>query len=77
MHWLAGSRRATGEYAGGSADTDPTASATGDRKALRKVETCLKIFTMSGRGVYDQMTSEQGAGFTPEAAQYAVDNLPE
>ncbi len=30
---------------------------------------------MSERGVYDQLTSEYGEGFSPEAAQYAVDNL--
>jgi len=30
---------------------------------------------MSKQGIYDQLTSDYGEKFTPEAAQYAVDNL--
>ena len=30
---------------------------------------------MSKQGIYDQLTSEAGEQFTPEEAQYAVDNL--
>ena len=30
---------------------------------------------MSKAGLYDQLTSEYGEQFTPEAAQYAVDNV--
>ena len=30
---------------------------------------------MSKAGIYDQLTSEYGEQFTPEEAQYAIDNL--
>ena len=30
---------------------------------------------MSKQGIYDQLTSEYGEQFSPEAAQYAVDNM--
>ena len=30
---------------------------------------------MSKQGVYDQLTSEYGEQFSPEAAQYAIDNV--
>ena len=30
---------------------------------------------MSKQGIFDQLTSEYGEKFSPEAAQYAVDNL--
>lgn len=30
---------------------------------------------MSKQGIYDQLTSSYGEGFSAEAAQYAVDNL--
>lgn len=30
---------------------------------------------MSKQGIYDQLTSEYGEKFSPEAAQYAIDNL--
>ena len=30
---------------------------------------------MSKAGIYDQLTSEYGEKFSPEAAQYAMDNL--
>lgn len=30
---------------------------------------------MSKAGIYEQLTSEYGEKFSPEAAQYAVDNL--
>ena len=30
---------------------------------------------MSKQGIYDQLTSEYGEGFAPDAAQYAVDNV--
>ena len=45
------------------------------RNALSKAETYVDMFHMSERRVYDQLTSEYGENFTPEAAQYAVDNL--
>ena len=30
---------------------------------------------MSKQGIYDQLTSEYGEEFTPEEAQYAIDNI--
>ena len=30
---------------------------------------------MSKQGIYDQLTSEYGEKFSPEPAQYAIDNL--
>ena len=30
---------------------------------------------MSKQGIYDQLTSEYGEKFSPEAAQYAIDNM--
>ncbi|UGS28462.1 Ltp family lipoprotein [Microbacterium resistens] len=33
------------------------------------------VMYMSKAGLYDQLTSEYGEKFSPEAAQYAVDNV--
>lgn len=33
------------------------------------------MMQMSKAGIYDQLTSEYGEQFSPEAAQYAVDNI--
>lgn len=33
------------------------------------------MMNMSKAGIYDQLTSEYGENFSPEAAQWAVDNL--
>lgn len=43
--------------------------------ALREAESYLRFSAFSYQGLYDQLTSEYGSGFTPEAAQYAVDNV--
>lgn len=43
--------------------------------ALKKAESYADMMSMSKMGIYDQLTSSAGEGFTPEAAQYAVDNL--
>ena len=43
-------------------------------QALKKGESYLKTMSFSKQGLYDQLTS-QFEGFTPEAAQYAVDEL--
>lgn len=43
--------------------------------ALAQAETYSSIMHMSKAGVFDQLTSEFGGQFTPEAAQYAVDNV--
>lgn len=43
--------------------------------ALVKAGTYAGMLHMSKAGVYDQLTSEYGEKFAPEAAQYAVDNV--
>lgn len=45
------------------------------RSALVKAESYANTMHMSKKGVYGQLTSEYGEKFTPEAAQYAVDNV--
>ncbi|MBO0450789.1 Ltp family lipoprotein [Enterococcus sp. MJM16] len=45
------------------------------KSALRKAESYSKTMHMSKAGIYDQLSSDYGEQFTPEAAQYAVDNL--
>ncbi|WP_240484141.1 Ltp family lipoprotein [Corynebacterium sputi] len=44
------------------------------RNALRSAETYVNMLNMSEQGVYDQLTSSV-EGFSPEAAQYAIDNI--
>ena len=44
--------------------------------ALKKAEIYLETMPYSKKGLYDQLTSEYGDQFTPEEAQYAIDNLP-
>lgn len=43
--------------------------------ALTKAETYSDFMHMSKAGIYDQLTSEYGEKFSPEAAQYAVDTM--
>ena len=45
------------------------------KSALKKAETYSDMMHMSRQAIYDQLTSEYGEKFTPEAAQYAIDNL--
>ncbi len=46
------------------------------KNALEKAKSYQKGMSMSVDAIYDQLTSEYGERFTPEEAQYAVDNLP-
>lgn len=46
-----------------------------EKNALAKAEDYSDTMHMSKQGIYDQLTSEYGEGFTAEAAQYAIDNL--
>lgn len=43
--------------------------------ALKKAQSYAKTMHMSKQGIYEQLVSEYGEGFTPEAAQYAIDNI--
>lgn len=45
------------------------------RAALNKALEYANTMHMSKKGVYRQLTSDYGEKFTPEAAQYAVDNV--
>ena len=45
------------------------------KSALKKAESYSNLMHMSKQGVYDQLTSEYGEQFSPEAAQYAIDNV--
>ncbi|KFF31214.1 Ltp family lipoprotein [Bifidobacterium bombi] len=45
------------------------------QSALSKAQSYSTSMHMSKQGIYDQLTSQYGEKFTPEAAQYAVDNL--
>lgn len=43
--------------------------------ALKKAESYSNLMHMSKAGIYKQLTSEYGEGFSAEDAQYAIDNL--
>lgn len=45
------------------------------KSALKKAASYSETMHMSKVGLYDQLTSEYGEKFSPEAAQYAVDNV--
>ncbi len=45
------------------------------KNALAKAETYSEYLNMSKQGIYDQLVSEYGEGFSEDAAQYAIDNL--
>lgn len=47
----------------------------GQQNALAKAKTYSEVMHMSKKGIYDQLVSEYGEGFTAEEAQYAIDNL--
>lgn len=46
-----------------------------NRRALQSAESYLDSMAFSRQGLYEQLTSEYGAGFTPAEAQYAVDHV--
>lgn len=63
-----------------STTPEPTTAVKDDipteyKSALAKAKTYSDIMHMSKQGIYDQLTSEYGEKFSPEAGQYAVDNL--
>ena len=43
--------------------------------ALKQAERYIEFSAFSEAGLFEQLTSEYGSGFPPEAAQYAIDNL--
>ena len=48
---------------------------TTQKTALRQAKSYYKNMHMSKQGIYEQLSSEMGEKFTPEEAQYAIDNL--
>ena len=48
---------------------------TGQKNALKKAESYSSTLHMSKKGIYKQLISEYGEGFTKEEAQYAIDNM--
>lgn len=47
----------------------------GQLNALKKAESYSENLHMSKKGIYKQLTSEYGEGFSKEEAQYAIDNM--
>lgn len=45
------------------------------KSALSQANTYANSMDLSKQGVYDQLVSEYGGKFNPEAAQYAIDNV--
>lgn len=45
------------------------------KSALAQATTYANTMHLSKKGVYDQLVSEYGGKFKPEAAQYAIDNV--
>ena len=45
------------------------------RNALESAKTYSNIMNMSEAGIYDQLTSKHGNGFTEESAKYAIEKL--
>lgn len=45
------------------------------KSALNKATSYVNTMHMSKKGVYDQLVSEYAEKFSPEAAQYAIDNV--
>ena len=45
------------------------------KSALNKAKVYSKTMHMSKQGIYDQLTSEYGEKFSPEAAKYAIENI--
>ena len=43
--------------------------------ALKKAQSYAETMNMSDSAIYEQLISEYGEKFTPEEAQYAIDNL--
>lgn len=46
-----------------------------NRRALESAESYLETMPFSKQGLYEQLSSEYGAGFTAAEAQYAVDHV--
>ena len=59
----------------GSVTTPSADVSTEYQNALTKGLSYARNLHMSKKGVYDQLTSSYGEGFSADAAQYAIDNM--
>ena len=57
------------------AETDTTSISAEYQSALSQANDYGNIMYMSKAAIYDQLTSEYGERFSPDAAQYAIDNM--
>ncbi len=57
------------------ADSQDTNIPSEYNSALNKAETYSNTMYMSKAAIYDQLISQYGENFSPEAAQYAMDNI--
>src|SRR5699024_98931 len=80
--WSSSEREPAEEAAEEDVDEEKTetASQSGDvprewELALDSAYTYAELMSMSKAGIYDQLVSEYGENFPPEAAQYAIDNI--
>ena len=64
------------ESDGASAEQEAAQDVPADyTSALNQARSYSDTLNMSKQGIYDQLTSEYGGQFSPEAAQYAIDNV--
>ena len=74
---------ATGNSSNNSSSNEATSSVSSSKpnvpadytSALKAAKNYSDTMHMSKRGIYDQLTSDAGDKFSPEAAQYAVDHV--
>lgn len=48
-----------------------------NKNALESAKNYRETMSMSNQAIYEQLIADAGDKFTPEEAQYAVDNLPQ
>ncbi|MCR4941071.1 MAG: Ltp family lipoprotein, partial [Treponemataceae bacterium] len=54
---------------------DPSTWTMGQKQALKSAESYLNFSSFSKKGLYEQLSSEYGEGFTRDEAQFAVDHV--
>jgi len=69
------SSRTNAEDEPSSSSTKPTKTSSENTAALEKAEDYATEMDMSKQAVYDQLTSDNGEGFTTDEANYAMDHL--
>lgn len=58
-----------------SASTKSVSASVGQQAALRKAQSYIDLMAFSKAGLYEQLTSPYGEGFTASQAQFAVDHV--